>query len=356
MPIPNSVQFLDNAGVNIPGSLNDIVDAIIAYHRSAGPNKVEELYVLYKEIEHWQKKHKPGMFTDRTRENAVWGLRSDVFTELDAQVAGLGTALVDYGIRKKGGERGSKFTGLQPGYSRERTTYMVGGKQQAPYSGTMVHSHKDAQGRFDSLSGPEFDAIGLKTKVRMYWLNKIQRLQFVARCTNTGWQDIAGQPMHTTMAHPEWGIGYENECQMFAMDRYGNLFVGNDNQRHGQYTLGLATNQMKGARLDRGQTNHSSFCAGREVICAGTIFFWKGQLIHIDNNSGHYAPKRNALYQAVKILAGDGTNIDYLRVLLFGVGCFTARSFLANSGRPDWPTQDMKAAQNGDFTARGVQL
>ena len=32
------------------------------------------------------------------------------------------------------------------------------------------------------------------------------------------------------------------------------------------------------------------------------IFFWKGELIHVDNKSGHDAPKADALFKVVEVL------------------------------------------------------
>ena len=104
----------------------------------------------------------------------------------------------------------------------------------------------------------------------------------------------------------------------------------------------------------RGVTNHSSFCAGREVICAGLIFFWKGQLLHIDNESGHYAPKHNALYRTVEIIRDSGANLDYLRVGFLTADSkelFYARSFLQNAQHGDWPDQDTNQDHTQHFNA-----
>jgi hypothetical protein len=93
------------------------------------------------------------------------------------------------------------------------------------------------------------------------------------------------------------------------------------------------------------------------VICAGNIFFWKGQLIHIDNASGHYAPKRNALFKAVSILWNAGAALDYFRVgVMPGANMatifFKARTFLDNNGAgADWPQQDWTQDQDNVFAA-----
>lgn len=356
MPIPNAVEFLGNTGESLWGSLSGIGDAIDGYHRSAGRSKVDELYILYKEIEHWQKDHKPGrLFASKLqREAAVAILKNNVTDELDVEMAGLGSALKNYGVRKSDGTPTKDFKSLETGYHLERKTYLADKKSQAPFSGTLVHDHKDATNRFKTLTPQEFEAIGQKTKVRMYFLNKIQRLRLLATCTDRGWVDIGGNLLSTKVEDMAQGIGHPKECQIYAMDRYGNVFVDFDNIGHAVKVLGATRTPAKAARDDRGQTNHSSFCAGREVICAGNIFFWKGQLIHIDNGSGHYAPTRAALRLAVEGLANQGTDLDKLRVSVYlsdddGYDHFKARTFLQNAQHGDWPEQDWGANQDNVF-------
>lgn len=188
-----------------------------------------------------------------------------------------------------------------------------------------------AHTRFTTLTEQEFNELGSTTKVRMYFLNKIARLQKLATKTDDGWVDIAGALLSTRVT---WagGLGNETDCQIYAMDRYGNLFVG--------------AHDMGGRKA---QTNHSSFCSGREVICAGNIFFWKGQLIHIDNGSGHYAPTRAFLRKAVEILIEEGTNPDILRVTVHGEGAYRARTFMQNALQGDWPQQDQMVNQDNIF-------
>ena len=131
------------------------------------------------------------------------------------------------------------------------------------------------------------------------------------------------------------------------MDRYGNVFYENDDANHAKFVMNATQNFAKTAILARGKTNHSSLCAGREVICAGTMFFWKGQLLHIDNASGHYAPKRDALYKAVQIVVEAGANPDYLRAMYITATAkeyFKARTFLAN-GAANWPEEDQETDQ-----------
>jgi hypothetical protein len=188
----------------------------------------------------------------------------------------------------------------------------------------------------------------------MYFLNKIQRMRLVATCTDRGWVGIRGDLMSTKMDDIQNGIAFPNECQIYAMDRYGNLFVDYPNIGYALHVLGATKGLEKAAQAARGQANHSSFCAGREIICAGNIFFWKGQLIHFDNGSGHYQPNRGALRNAVEILEQQGTDLDILRVSVFDGNTYEhykARTFLRNAAHGDWPQQDFGANQDNIYRA-----
>jgi hypothetical protein len=122
MPIPFSSEFLYGAGVNIPGSMQGILDAIIGYHKAVGKNRVDELYILHKEIDRWQKDHKSGYFTNRKRESAVWTLRTDVLNELDAEEPGLGTALMNFASPQ------ARRTGCR---IQKRANHVSGGREKA---------------------------------------------------------------------------------------------------------------------------------------------------------------------------------------------------------------------------------
>ena len=87
---------------------------------------------------------------------------------------------------------------------------------------------------------------------------------------------------------------------MYAMDEYGTLFASP--------AAGLAR---------RGQYwNHSSFNAGKDVICAGMIKIHGGVLQYVDNNSGHYKPTRQHLHAMMTIIANEGINLAGTTVLV----------------------------------------
>ncbi len=361
-----------SCGKTVAGSVQGICEAIAAYYQ--GNPSIDKLYILYKECADWKKKNVGALFStssERQKESAVNLLQGEVVNELNTLSPGLGDALSGYQIKKgTSGTVGGGFAKLGAGYSNERSSYVAGGKQQAPVSGSRVHTVADGMNKdFAGLSAKEFDRLGTnpdllrahlnsRTVVRMYFLNKIQRLKLVASCDRTNplgarWVDIGANLMNSKIDANDF-LAAENVCQMWAMDRYGNLFVDYDNSGYGRHVLNLRVDQAKGAITARGQTNHSSFCAGREVVCAGNIFFWKGQMIHIDNSSGHYAPSRQALFNAVSILWNEGAVLDYLRVGVAGKNAPTtfhrAATFLHHGGA-DWPQQDWSA--NQDATYRG---
>lgn len=60
--------------------------------------------------------------------------------------------------------------------------------------------------------------------------------------------------------------------------------------------------------------NHSSMLSGAPVICAGEFKVKNGQLIHFDNNSGHYKPGTDNLVDAVLVLQTKGVMLSRFQV------------------------------------------
>jgi len=294
-----------------------------------------------------------------------------VIQELNTAENGLGTAFQNYETRSGNGTAGAGFTKLDKGYRFERKTYLED-KTKMPSSGSEIRKIFEGNGKnghsFPAINRTQWDEIAAgqwakqKSSVtQMYFLNKIQRMRLLAICVPraggvTAWENIQGQTL-TTKFHSDFPMASLDARQMYAMDRFGNVFVDYDDFGHGTQVMNLPTKgAAKAAITARGKTNHSSLCAGREVICAGMIFFWKGQLIHIDNSSGHYAPKRPALYAAVEILRAAGTNINYLRVGVAkpsgGHDYYTAQHFLNQGWQGDWPSQKDDDKQDHWFAQR----
>jgi hypothetical protein len=59
---------------------------------------------------------------------------------------------------------------------------------------------------------------------------------------------------------------------------------------------------------NRGWFAHSSFLAGENALCAGSMKIGYGRLIEISNNSGHYQPKREHLADACRAILEHGYN------------------------------------------------
>lgn len=98
---------------------------------------------------------------------------------------------------------------------------------------------------------------------------------------------------------------------MYAMDEYGNLFsLPNPEFDTLKAMAGmLGQNSAKVTNF-----NHSTFNAGKDVICAGLIGISHGYINWIDNNSGHYKPTRASLKDAVEFMADEGRNLSQLRI------------------------------------------
>lgn len=82
----------------------------------------------------------------------------------------------------------------------------------------------------------------------------------------------------------------------YAMDEYGNLFA--------QETPD-----------DPRTFNHSSFCRGKQVVCAGILNIRNGELTSINNMSGHYKPGPSHLANALRILIGQGLDLAQTEVM-----------------------------------------
>jgi hypothetical protein len=357
--LPSPDEFVTSwCGKKEAGSVAPIRDALMAYQQKTGDG-VAEFYIIWKECQNWLNPKKDGVRKERPTKGThelkkhagVYRLMTEVETVLHTL---LGGKLSKYETKKKDGPQNVPLTKLSPGYELERSTYLAKEKKQSPFSATSIAGRGNT--KLDQLSAEEFERLGQQTKVRMYFCNKAVRLRHLCSFDTSleGWVDSTGIYAWTALTHPNKGLAHPFMCQMWAMDRYGNLFVAYDKDQYEtvQTQTGSTPQEAKKAleaeRGKRTMTNHSSFCAGRDVICAGMIFFWKGQLIHIDNNSGHYKPTRDSLRHAVKFLVDEYYSQCplYLRVWDFAKDeLFTAESLLALRA-PDWPSQNI----NGNHT------
>lgn len=65
--------------------------------------------------------------------------------------------------------------------------------------------------------------------------------------------------------------------------------------------------------------HHSSLNAGRPVACAGEMMLIEGEVIEVDNSSGHYAPPADALDQVVAQLRRLGVDLSRTKIGYYGL-------------------------------------
>ncbi|MCU0649820.1 MAG: hypothetical protein MUF00_17655 [Gemmatimonadaceae bacterium] len=88
-----------------------------------------------------------------------------------------------------------------------------------------------------------------------------------------------------------------NIAGAYAMDEYGNLFA------------------QEAPESDWRSFNHSTFCRGKQVVCAGLIDIRDGILMHVDNMSGHYKPGPTQLANLLRHLISLRVDITRTKVV-----------------------------------------
>lgn len=89
-------------------------------------------------------------------------------------------------------------------------------------------------------------------------------------------------------------------CAGYVLSLQGELFAG-------LHAPGSAAQCM-----GKNPFYHSSYMAGRDVLCAGRIFVKQGNLVGIDNASGHYKPSADHLRRAIRELDRQGVDLEEL--------------------------------------------
>jgi len=165
--------------------------------------------------------------------------------------------------------------------------------------------HKMKYDQFMSLADAlAKQPVGLQES-RVHFLRKTERIERFLTWTNGG--KFYKQP----------GVGYTTPNGMpdiYAMDKYGNLLTMPTrtyfNVRGGNYDTRTASVLA--------QHNHSSLNAGADVISAGMIEFNQGDIVYIDNNSGHYKPSNRDIQNAVEsLVTADNADVSRLIIKVF---------------------------------------
>jgi len=89
-------------------------------------------------------------------------------------------------------------------------------------------------------------------------------------------------------------------CAGYVLSLQGELFAG-------LHAPGSAAQCM-----GKNPFYHSSYMAGQDVLCAGRIFVKQGNLVGIDNASGHYKPSADHLRRAIRELDRQGVDLEEL--------------------------------------------
>lgn len=207
---------------------------------------------------------------------------------------------IDSFEERKRVQRQWQFTGgkpldvrtLQSGYARERETYLASGKTEA-ISGSQIHALlKNATTYGLAGKPPDFSKVTkeqFEQYVRTYgrdliithvkFFKKADRITKLVVVENGFLWDGPNHHFDTS--------GAVNSQYPYAIDEYGNL---------------LSTFENDGLTKGNERFNHSTFNAGKDVICAGMLSVLGGRLVYIDTLSGHYAPTKENLCNALTIL------------------------------------------------------
>ena len=214
--------------------------------------------------------------------------------------------------------------GMQPGYAAERDVYIGNNKQTMPLAGTAVHQHvgalkKDVQtGGLDPNTLPpavaallnkqwsnftDADYIALAnyirsrgrasdSQLRVWYMSKTHRRDYMLLIHNGKFMKGFDLPLEIK----------PGRTLVYAIDQYGSIFAADAGDGDPTFTAdGL---------------NHSTLNAGKDVICAGNITVQFGKPT-IDNGSGHYAPTRQQLYDAINLLSDSGLDLTEWNVGIF---------------------------------------
>jgi hypothetical protein len=203
---------------------------------------------------------------------------------------------------------------LEKGYAYERTDYVGRGKQSNPFSGSAV---EESTGSLGTMTYGQFTATAaaMDDANRVEYLNRKQRLEFLVTIQNgLLYQDGA------LLDHLDPKDKDDLWTNTYAVDQYGNIF-------------------SKAAKWRGVFFNHSSYCAGKAVLCAGTIGCYQGKLLYLSNLSGHYKPNSVYLRQLLQIIAEEGVDLsDTLVEAMDTKRALKATTLLrAVNAAEDWP-------------------
>lgn len=211
--------------------------------------------------------------------------------------------------------RAGKLRSLRPDYAAERAGYKTakaGGQKINPIGGSYLHEVIDDDDLDKSAIAPilakpmnqmtEHDFLAVANalmpnslnKARTLYMDSSDRENFALTVRNSELCNAAGQPLTKEVA--------------FAMDKYGTMHAADL----------IAVARYSEGNHATGYFNHSTFMAGKDVICAGTVERFDSRLKRdefkglwmITTASGHYKPTADNLKNCLKSLQASGLDID----------------------------------------------
>ena len=339
------------------------------------------LYNLWKVCNGWldlksQKSVEGASVLFVTRKAAVETLRDEALAELEA----VSPKFRAYQEQKQKGPLGFALKGLAQGYDLERAHYLASGKKAgSSISGSMVHqklnepdSSKNA--KFKKLVKKGFGNLSLQDSqalqrlfpdaVPVIYLNKIARLKYLVTIKDGKICDSNGDPIvmrDMSVIRVAGSPVSIRSIAMYAMDKYGNLYVDDKYYTSKQY---IGQENGKYVVKQSYQNNHSSLLAGTDVLCAGCLHIgWDnrrqgesgGALSAIDSSSGHYKPTRENLRNCLQVFQSLGVNVDMTRVGDCSAGpqplFYWGQDFLAD--RNPWPSWNTPVNSGLGFLGAG---
>jgi hypothetical protein len=210
----------------------------------------------------------------------------------------------------------SRLQPLQGAYRNERALYEFAQKNGNPISASRIH---EIMGQLpnQSFNGKTFDQLtpldmiqldrifggnipemplnsipgGSESRLapgrQVLFMNKEERIKCLLMIEDGLIQDGINSAMDLFMPVP------------YAIDKFGNIYATKN--------WGSPTHSF----------NHSTFNAGKEVICAGTLKVKQGGLTELDNASGHYKPTRLNLHNAAHFFSAAGVDMRRVKITVY---------------------------------------
>jgi hypothetical protein len=320
----------DRAGRTAP-----IAAALGCYKDSQSKNEAQAqqaayLYQVVKNCNTWlrtkiadEKKDKD---TYKARKRIILEVLNEANLELQ-QYPIIRNALDKY-ARKKGEGIVRTTTQLQGAYALEGQAYrqlkaqgqfVDPGKRRFTPSTTLMNEMGakerpgplKAKGSINELNLDDYMKLDtlLARQYKVLYLSKLHRLNFLVAIEGGQFLNaVDGKPVQMPGSIVKADLGQcpnkdakqqdlvATQTQLYACDKYGNLFVIQNNRK-----------DDKNRKI---QVNHSTLCAGNDVLCAGTISIKNGVLKGISNLSGHYKPGTAALRRMLTELQNQGVVLD----------------------------------------------